>query len=103
MSSRPAMWKRCARLIRHLQKRNDILFLTTSTRYRAHTWDIPKTTQLAQRIEDHLVKAGKRVTLLDVSKLRIHTCEGNISGGPGNNCGVPDAKLPDRRKNPTGH
>jgi len=93
----------CARLIRHLEKKNDILLLTTSNRYRAHTWDIAKTTQLALRIKDHLKRTGKRVTLLDVAKLKIHTCEGNISGGRGNNCGVRDAKLRDYGKNPTGH
>lgn len=92
----------CARLIKHLEAKNDILLLTTSTRYRAHAWDVPKTTQLALRIRDHLKQASKRVTLLDVANLVIHECEGNISGGRGNNCGLPEAKLRDRRKNPTG-
>jgi hypothetical protein len=92
----------CSRLIRYLESKNDILLLTTSNRYTEHTWDIPKTTQLALRIESHLKQEGKRVTLLDVAKLRIHICEGNISGGRGNNCGVPEAKLHDKRKNPTG-
>jgi hypothetical protein len=92
----------CTRLIRHLEKKNDILLLTTSNRYRKHTWDVPKSTQLALRVRDHLKKRRKRVTLLDVAKLKIHTCEGNISGGKGNNCGVLGAKLPDRAKNPTG-
>jgi hypothetical protein len=93
----------CSRLIRHLESKNDILLLTTSNRYRVHTWDIPKTTQLALRIKDRLKREKKRVTLLDVAKLKIHTCEGNISGGRGNNCGVPEAKLRDHGKNPTGH
>src|SRR5687767_6635852 len=92
----------CARLIRYLESKNNILLLTTSNRYREHTWDIPKTTQLALRIKDHLKQEKKRVILLDVTKLKIHTCEGNISGGRGNNCGVPDAKLRDHGKNPTG-
>ena len=92
----------CSRLIRYLLKRNDILLLTTSNRYPAHSWDIPKTTQLALRIREELVRKGKRVTLLDVAKLQIHTCEGNISGMRGNRCGTPDAKLPDKAKNPTG-
>jgi multimeric flavodoxin WrbA len=92
----------CSRLIRYLDSKNDILLLTTSTRYRKHTWDVPKTTQLARRIHDYLKHARKRVTLLDVAALTIHTCEGNISGQRGNNCGVPGARLPDHRKNPTG-
>jgi hypothetical protein len=92
----------CSRLIKYLGSKNDILLLTTSNRYRAHTWDVPKTTQLALRIRDHLKTERKRVTLVDVGKLRIHMCEGNISAKRGNNCGVPEARLRDRRKNPTG-
>jgi hypothetical protein len=92
----------CSRLIRYLESKNDILLLTTSNRYREHIWDIPKTTQLALRIKDHLKQERKRVTLLDVAKLKIHICEGNISGTRGNNCGAPEAKLPDHGKNPTG-
>ena len=42
------------------------------------------------------------MTLLDVAKLKIHTCEGNISGKRGNTCGVPEATLRDHGKNPTG-
>ena len=91
-----------ARLIRHLESKNGILLLTTSTRFEGHPWDIPKTTQLALRIRDHLRKKRKRVTVIDVAKLRIHTCEGNISAKRGNDCGVLAAKLPDRAKNPTG-
>src|SRR5450759_4815764 len=71
-----------SRLIRRLESKNDILLLTTSNRYREHTWDIPKTTQLALRIRNHLRRRGKRVTLVDVAKLEIHVCEGNISGKP---------------------
>ena len=92
----------CSRLIKYLESRDSILLLTTSNRYSEHTADIPKTTQLALRIRDHLKQKGHRVTLLDVAKLRLHTCEGNISGMHGNNCGVPEAKLRDHAKNPTG-
>jgi hypothetical protein len=97
------LFDHCSRLIRYLESKNDILLLTTSSRYREHTWDTPKTTQLALRIRDHLRHRRRRVTLLDVAKLKIYTCEGNISGKRGNNCGVPDAKLRDNGKNPTGH
>ena len=101
--ARKSLVDSCSRLIRYLEKRNDILLLTTSTRYLKHTWDIPKSTQLALRIEDRLRLEKKRITLLDVAKLKIYTCEGNISARKGNNCGVIEAKLPDRSKNPTGH
>src|SRR5437660_11261266 len=98
--ARASLVESCSRLLRHLEKKNDILLLTTSTRYRKHTWDVPKTTQLALRIRDHLHQKARRVTLLDVAKLKIHTCEGNISGGKGNRCGLLEASLPDRSKNP---
>ena len=99
----PALCASYLRLVRYLETKNDVLLLTTSNRYIQHAWDIPKTTQLAREVEEQLKQRGKRVTLLDVAGLRIHTCEGNISGGRGNNCGVRDAKLRDKRKNPTGH
>ena len=51
-----------ARLIRYLESKNGILLLTTSTRFEGHPWDVPKTTQLALRIRDHLRKKRKRVT-----------------------------------------
>jgi hypothetical protein len=92
----------CSRLIKYLESKDHILLLTTSNRYSKHTWDIPKTTQLALRIKDYLKQEKKRVTMLDVAKLKIHTCEGNISGKRGNNCGVREAKLRDHAKNPTG-
>lgn len=91
-----------SRLVEHLASKDDILLLTTSNRFDKHAWDVPKTTQLARRIEEQLKQRGKRVTLLDVASLHIHTCEGNISGARGNNCGIRGAKLLDRRKNPTG-
>jgi hypothetical protein len=92
----------CTRLIRHLESKDHVLLLTTSNRYREHPWDVPKTTQLALRIKAHLNQERRRVTLLDVAKLRIHTCEGNISGKRGNTCGVAEATLRDGSKNPTG-
>jgi multimeric flavodoxin WrbA len=100
--ARKGLVESCARLIRHLEKKNDVLLLTTSNRFRKHTWDVPKSTQLALRIRDHLKEEKKRVTLLDIPTLKIHTCEANISSLRGNTCGVKEARLPDRSKNPTG-
>lgn len=91
-----------SRLLLHLETRDDILLLTTSTRSPGETWDTPKTTELAVRLRARLERSAKRVKLIDVTKLTIHTCEGNVSGGRGNNCGVPEAKLQDPVKNPTG-
>jgi multimeric flavodoxin WrbA len=102
ISRRNRLVDACSRLIRYLESKDHILLLATSNRYSEHAWDIPKTTQLARRIKDHLKKQGKRVTLLDVAKLTIHTCEGNISGKRGNTCGVAEANLRDHAKNPTG-
>ena len=101
--ARESLVESTSRLVRYLEKKNDILLLTTSTRFRKDTWDVPKTTQLALRVRDHLKAKKRRVTLLDVPKLKIHTCEGNVSGGKGNRCGLLAAKLRDRSKNPTGH
>ena len=92
-----------ARLLRYLEAKDDILLLTTSSRSQGETWDTPKTTALALRVRARLEESAKRVTLLDVTRLKIYTCEGNVSGGRGNNCGVPEAKLDDPAKNPTGH
>ena len=101
--ARKSLVESCSRLLRYLEKKNDILLLTTSTRYRKHTFDVPKSTQLAHRVRDHLQRRKKRVILIDVPKLKIHTCEGNISAKRGNRCGMLEARLPSRSKNPTGH
>jgi multimeric flavodoxin WrbA len=101
--ARKSLVDSCSRLIRHLEKSDSVLLLTTSTRYRGEAWDVPKSTQLARRVREHLKEKKRRVTLLDVPALRIHTCEGNVSSGKGNRCGLLEAKLPDRSKNPTGH
>jgi len=92
-----------ARLLRYLEAKDDILLLTTSNRYEKHTWDTAKTSELAVRVKALLEERAKRVTLIDVAKLEIRTCEGNISAGRGNNCGVLEARLDDPVKNPTGH
>ena len=101
--ARQSLVESVSRLVRYLEERNDILLLTTSTRFRGEARDVPKTTQLARRVLDHLKEKKRRVTLLDVPKLRIHTCEGNVSSGKGNRCGLLEAKLPDPSRNPTGH
>jgi multimeric flavodoxin WrbA len=46
---------------------------------------------------------GDRCQIINVAKLKIFPCEGNVSTKRGNTCGLKDAKLNDKEKNPTGH
>ena len=89
------------RLVNYLNAKDHILFLTTSNRYEEHTDDIPKSTQLAYLVERQL--PGKDISIIDVPKLNIYTCEGNISAKRGNRCGLKEAALKDKERNPTGH
>ncbi len=93
--------EQCENFLRHISHKNDILFLTTSNRYAEHKDDIPKSTQLARRIKEHY--KNKRITLIDVPTLQIHACEGNISSKNGNRCGIQEAVLKSKVKNPTGN
>lgn len=88
--------------IKLLSGKKRILLLTTSNRYELpnEPIDVPKSTQLAQVIQKTL---GGKATLLDVSKLKIHHCEGNVSRKDGNSCGVKDALLKDKKKDPSGY
>lgn len=88
--------------IKLLSGKKRILLLTTSNRYELpnEPIDVPKSTQLAQVIQKTL---GSKATLLDVSKLKIHHCEGNVSRKDGNSCGVKDALLKDKKKDPSGY
>jgi multimeric flavodoxin WrbA len=45
----------------------------------------------------------KKVEIIDVSKLNIYVCEGNVSSANGNSCGVKDALLKNSDKNPSGY
>lgn len=91
--------KRFSDTVRYLSKKNKILFLTTSNRWIGEK-ELPKSSLLAEKLAE---KVGKeKVTIIDVSKLKIYPCEGNISGVKGNNCGVKQAVLKDKEKNPSG-
>jgi len=87
------------RVIEHLKKKDKVLFLTTSNRWEGDK-EKPKSTLLAEFIKS---KVGDTVELIDVSKLNIYCCEGNVSKKDGNNCGVKEAVLKDKEKNPTGN
>lgn len=88
--------------IKHLEKKKRVLLLTTSNRYQAPGGekDIPKSTQLAQAIKKVL---GDKAVLIDVPELKIHHCEGNVSRKDGNSCGLKDALLKSKVKNPSGN
>jgi multimeric flavodoxin WrbA len=83
----------------YLKTKQRVLFLTTSNRWSEHG-EIPKTTQLAYDIAHELKDVDIKV--IDVSKLNIHVCEGNVSSVKGNKCGVKDAILNSKEKNPSG-
>lgn len=86
--------------LKYLQQKKKILFLTTSNRWSGEKGgEIPKSTQLAYHLSDQL--AGK-ASVIDVTKLNIYPCEGNVSTERGNSCGEKKAKLGDSEKNPSG-
>jgi multimeric flavodoxin WrbA len=62
---------------------------------------VPKSTRIAQVMQRSI--GEHKCTLVDVSKLLIYECEGNVSSKDGNNCGVRDSKLTDEKKNPSGY
>lgn len=84
----------------YLRSKKQILLLTTSNRWIGEKIDIPKSTQLAQKIANELGK--EKVTIIDVTKLNIYPCEGNVSTAKGNTCGEKKALLKDQEKNPSG-
>jgi len=86
------------RLYNYLKKNNKkkILFLTTSNRWSGDK-ELPKSSIIA----DELVKKLGTGTIINVSKLKIFPCEGNVSTKRGNTCGLKEAMLKDKDKNPT--
>jgi multimeric flavodoxin WrbA len=72
-----------------------ILFLTTSNRWSGQE-ELPKSTIIARELSQKL----KSVEIINVSKLKIFPCEGNVSTHGGNTCGLKDALLKDNKKNP---
>jgi len=90
--------------IDYLRSKNKILLLTTSNRWSQHKEDVPKSSQLAIKIQELLGK--EKVTIIDTTKLQILPCEGNVSSNKeygGNHCGTKESVLKDKEKNPTGY
>jgi len=75
----------------YLKDKEKCLFLLTSNRWDGHSDDIPKSTQLAYLLQEKL--GPNKVTIIDVSKLKIYECEGNISSKIGNHCGIKESLL----------
>ena len=96
--------KQLEKAVKYLNTKNKVLLITTSNRVKHSSKDgkdSPKSTRIAEVIQKSL-GTGK-CTLVDVSKLKIYNCEGNVSSKDGNTCGVRDAKLQDKDKNPSGN
>ena len=70
------------------QEGKKIVFLTTSNRWEGEK-ELPKSSIIA----DELKKRLDNVDIINVSKLKIFPCEGNVSTHKGNTCGVKDALL----------
>jgi len=100
IANNPAIYtKKLDTLINYLKDKEKVLLLTTSNRWEGDK-EQPKSTQLAEFVKKEI---GNNVEVIDVSKLTIHCCEGNVSKMDGNNCGVKDAALKDKEKNPSGN
>jgi multimeric flavodoxin WrbA len=89
------------RTISFLDKKEKVLFLSTSNRYDKAVDDVPKSLQIAQYIQELL--GMKKIEIIDVTKLNIYDCEGNVSSPNGNGCGKKEAVLDDKFKNPSGN
>ena len=78
------------KLYNYLKKQKDkkIVFLTTSNRWEGEK-ELPKSSIIA----DELCKRLDNCEIINVSKLKIFPCEGNVSNHKGNGCGVKDALL----------
>lgn len=96
--------KQLDKAIKHLQTKDKVLLLTTSNRGAyaiKELKDKPKSTRVAEVMQEAI--GAHKCTLIDVSKLKIYSCEGNVSGNNGNTCGTRDCKIKDVEKNPSGH
>jgi multimeric flavodoxin WrbA len=92
--------ERLSKTINYLKTKENILFLTTSNRS-DKVDDKPKSTILAEFIAK---KVGEdKVKIIKVPDLNIYNCTGNVSIKDGNSCGIKDALLKDKDKNPSGY
>jgi multimeric flavodoxin WrbA len=97
-------YQNLVKAVSFLETKEKVLFLTTSNRgewAEKELKEIPKSTKLALAVQTYLGK--DKCELIEVPKLKIYPCEGNVSHIDGNSCGVLKAKLEDKDKNPTGN
>lgn len=95
--------KQLEKAVKYLNTKGKVLILATSNRGDLSSKDgkdRPKSTRIAEVMQRSL--GGDKCTMVDVSKLKIYECEGNVSSKDGNNCGVRAAALKDKEKNPSG-
>jgi multimeric flavodoxin WrbA len=94
-------WKSIKKTLDILKDKKKVLLLSCSNRYNwdKNDIDIPKSKMIAMYLKEEL---GDNAVLIDVTDLKILPCEGNVSRKDGNSCGVKDAVLKDKNKNPTG-
>lgn len=86
--------------IKELGKYKKVLLLTCSNRgEEVSKTQLPKSSILARVIHNNLDNS----TIIDVTKLKIYPCEGNVSRMEGNVCGIKEALLDDLEKNPSGY
>jgi len=90
--------KRLDEILQYLKNKKKILFITTSNRWRGLKQE-PKSSMLADYLAS---KLGKKVTIIDASKLKIYECEGNVSDLRGNRCGLKESVLKNKTRNPSG-
>ena len=96
--------KQLEKATKYLDTKDKVLILATSNRGDQSSkdgQDTPKSTRIARVIQRSL--GDHKCTMIDVSKLKIYSCEGNVSSKDGNNCGVRAAALKDKEKNPSGN
>lgn len=77
----------------------NVVFITTSTRSKKYG-EVPKSYQLAEKIAEKVTPIPQ---IINAADLIILPCEGNVSRSPengGNCCGVKEAVLKDKEKNP---
>jgi len=99
-----AFKKRLQKAVEYLDTKGKVLLVTTSNRSKHSSkdgQDRPKSTRIAEVIQRSL--GAHKCTLVDVPKLKIYNCEGNVSSKDGNTCGVRGSKIQDEKKNPTGY
>jgi len=89
--------RKLRKLEKYLENKKKILFLTTSNRFGE---EVPKSNELASYLQKRI---GKTIEIIDVTKLVIYPCEGNVSSKKGNFCGIKSCELKNKNKNPSGN